>query len=344
MKNYEKESFFKVFGIFFTALLVLCLVIFFLYYEESKDHMEEDIRYGMKEYAFDFKGDKFSLAFIEKKGDVKFSEIVTCKEGLCSYFPIPKDDKYILKIIYDQKSFDNDITMLKIKILKIFAIVLLAISLFSLYFAIYSLRPMKTAIEVLELFLKDLIHDLNTPITSILLNVKLLERKGTSAELERIEFSAKTISSLYKNLEISTNKLKRKKELVDLKNLINQRVDILEKLYPKIKFIKKLEPLHVNSDEDALPRIVDNILTNACRYNRKNGEVIITTSKNILLIEDSGIGIANPKRVFERYYKETERGLGLGMNIVKRLCDDLHIGIKINSEINKGTIVKLTFN
>lgn len=344
MKRYEKESFFKVFGIFFSALLVLCVTIFTLYYEESRDHLKDDILYQMKEYVFDFKGDKFSLEFVEKKNSIKLSEMAPCKEGLCAYFSTPQDDKYILKVVYDQKSFEGDLTMLQVKILKVFAIVFLIILCFSLYFAVYSLRPMKNAVELLEVFLKDLIHDLNTPVTSILLNVKLLGRKGLSPELERIDLSAKTISSLYKNLENLKNEVKLESTSIDLKCLIEQRIEILEKLYPKIKFIKKLESLHIRSDKGAVSRILDNILTNACKYNKKNGEVLIKSGSNVISIEDTGFGIANPKRVFERYYKENDRGLGLGMNIVKRLCDELDIDITLHSELNKGTVVKLIFN
>ena len=61
----------------------------------------------------------------------------------------------------------------------------------------------------------------------------------------------------------------------------------------------------------------------------------------LLLIKDSGRGIDNVKKVFERYYKESERGLGIGMHIVKKLCDALGIGIRIESEPGKGTIVAL---
>ncbi|WP_157840824.1 histidine kinase dimerization/phospho-acceptor domain-containing protein [Halarcobacter anaerophilus] len=58
----------------------------------------------------------------------------------------------------------------------------------------------------MENFLKDLIHDLNTPSTSILINSKMLKKHGDFEEIERIELSAKTISSLYKNLEFINSK------------------------------------------------------------------------------------------------------------------------------------------
>jgi len=344
LKRYEKESFLKVFFIFFLTSVVLWSGIFYLYYEERKDLIKEDLYYQMKDYAFNFKGKKFSLDIVKKEKKYQISKIKESKGGLVLYLPMPKNDKFILKIIYDGKKFKTDIDALKHKILKISLIILLLMLLFSLYFAMYSLKPIKNAIYLLEIFLKDLIHDLNTPVTSILLNSKLLSKKEPSLELERIELSAKSISFLYKNLEIINKEVSRKMSTINVKEIIKQRVKILQKLYPNIKIQLNLEDMILSTSEDAIGRILDNILTNACKYNKKNGKVIISTKQNKIIIEDTGIGIKNPKRVFEQYYKENERGLGLGMNIVKRLCDELKIKIKIKSEINTGTMIELTLN
>ncbi|MDX1809336.1 MAG: HAMP domain-containing sensor histidine kinase [Sulfurospirillaceae bacterium] len=344
MKSYERESFLKVFIIFLLVLSVLWSIIFYLYYKENEDYMNEDLYYQMKNYAFDFKGDKFSLDIIKINKNIEFSKLYNQKEGLLVYFPMPKNDKYMLKILYDKNKYQANLNALKIKTLKLALIILFISLIFSFYFAIYSLKPMKNALQLLDMFLKDLIHDLHTPITSILLNAKLLSRKEKSEELERIELSAKNILSLYKNLEILKNKTIEKTNTIDVKEIIEEKVKVLEKIYPKIKITKRLNPLYINSNEDAISRILENILTNACKYNKKNGEVTITAHDKKIIIEDTGIGIKNTKKIFDSYYKENERGLGLGMNIVKRLCDELNIKIKIESEINKGTIVELTLN
>ena len=344
MKSYEKESFLKVFVLFLLILSILWSIVFYLYYKENEDFVNEDLYYQMKNYAFNFKGDKFSLNIIKIKKNIKFSKLYKQGEGLLVYFPMPKNSKYMLKIIYDKNKYQTDLNALKIKILKLALIILFISIIFSFYFAIYSLKPMKNALRLLDMFLKDLIHDLHTPITSILLNTTLLSRKEKSEELERIELSAKNILSLYKNLEILKNKTIKKTNIIDIKKLIEEQVKVLEKIYPKIKITKQLNSLYIDSNEDALSRIINNILTNACKYNKKNGKVTIITHGKKIIIEDTGVGIKNTKKVFESYYKENERGLGLGMNIVKRLCDELNIKIKIESEINKGTIVKLTLN
>lgn len=130
----------------------------------------------------------------------------------------------------------------------------------------------------------------------------------------------------------------------DIREIIIQKIKILQKLYPKISIVSDLQDYLVATNKDAISRILDNILTNACKYNKKNGQVKIIMDENKIVIKDNGIGIKNPTKVFQRYYKENERGLGLGLNIVKKLCDELNINIDIKSKINIGTTVELTFN
>jgi signal transduction histidine kinase len=70
---------------------------------------------------------------------------------------------------------------------------------------------------------------------------------------------------------------------------------------------------------------------------------------NFLVIEDSGIGIKEPSKVFNRFYKETSRGMGIGLHVVKKLCMDLNIDIKVESKLKKGTkfslnLEKVMFN
>jgi len=89
---------------------------------------------------------------------------------------------------------------------------------------------------------------------------------------------------------------------------------------------------------------LDNLISNAFKYNKKNGFIKVYLENKKLYIEDSGIGIKNPKKVFNRFYKENERGIGIGMSIVKKLADEFKIKIEIKSKINKGTIIILDLN
>ncbi len=343
MKNYEKKSLVTTIALFFIPLLILASIVLYMYQVDKIKDIEQNILYKMKDYTFDFKGDEFSLDIVQDDKQKKLFKIYHCEEGLCAYFQIPTTGPYLLKVIYDKKKYEKVYQEFLIKIFKFSVVVSFFLLFLSVGFAMYSLKPMKEALRLLEDFLKDLIHDLNTPATSILLNSKLLRRRGDFEEIDRIELSAKSISSLYKNLELITPNEMAKSEDVSLEELVNAKIEILHKLYPKIKFNKNMENLIIKSNKNALDRIIDNLLTNACKYNKKNGEVNISTVNQKLIIEDTGIGIKDVKKVFQRYYKENETGLGIGMSIVKQLCDILNININITSVIDKGTKIELTF-
>lgn len=327
-----------------TVSLLFEGIIFYIYYKENKDHLEENILFRMRDYTFDFKSKDFKLIVLKKQKNVSFFKTFDCDGALCSYFRFPNDDNYILKVIYPKDKFKHDVDTLFFSTLKLVFIGFIIILILSFLFALYSIKPMKNALMLLEVFLKDLIHDLNTPVTSILVNVKLLEKSRKSKELERIKLSANMIAMLYKNLEVLKNSHVLLEEVVDIRKIIEEKIEMMQKIYPKIRFKNNLKPLHVNIDKNIISRILDNIITNACKYNIKNGEVFFSIENKTILIEDTGVGIKNPQRIFDRYYKENERGLGIGMNIVKRLCDELNIDITVTSKINIGTKVKLTIN
>ena len=92
------------------------------------------------------------------------------------------------------------------------------------------MRPMRQALFLLENFLKDIIHDLNTPATSILLNSKLLRKRGDFEEIERIELSAQSIASLYKNLEFMSPHNIQRNEDVSIEEIVRGKIQILQKI------------------------------------------------------------------------------------------------------------------
>jgi two-component system OmpR family sensor kinase len=106
---------------------------------------------------------------------------------------------------------------------------------------------------------------------------------------------------------------------------------------------KELSPFMVMSNKDLLTRIFDNLLTNASKYNKPNGSVIVMVSNYHITIQDTGKGIKDVKKVLQRYYREQERGLGLGLHIVQKLTQELNIELQITSEVKVGTAVSLRF-
>ena len=112
---------------------------------------------------------------------------------------------------------------------------------------------------------------------------------------------------------------------------------MIEKNYPSITFSVEKSSQKLWANKEAFARIVENILTNAAKYNKHKGSVRVSFQGKKLHILDTGKGIQKPRRIFDRFYKEQERGIGIGLHIVKKLSDEMGIDIEIESEIGKGS-------
>lgn len=343
MKSYERESFIKTFTIFFLSMFLVATVVVYFYNKEQKHTQDEQLFEQMKSFTYDFKAQSFSLDVVPYRKGVDELGIQACEEGMCAYFRIESAPMSMFKVVLDKERYLEIQNALWFKLMLIYALAGFAIVGFAFVYSLYALAPLRKALRLKEEFLKDVVHDLNTPVTSILLNTKALAKKGFSEELERIELGAKSIVALYHNLEIAYKAYVPSREKIDLQSVLQERVKVFQKLYPRLHFSFKTNSCVIQTDHDALCRILDNILSNACKYNRKNGRIEIFNDENTVCIKDSGVGIKRCDLVYQRYYKESERGLGLGLNIVKTLCDSLGIDIEIKSKEGEGTSVFLRF-
>ncbi len=343
MKRDELESLSKSFLLFFISIELLMTVILYLYYKEQISYQEDTIFLEMKNFNYTLKGEKFHVDLVTKEAGMQTFVLEKGSKDFFVYFPIPQVDTTLLKVIYPRQAYDLFLVSLQKKFLWIFLAVTVFAALFSLAFALYTLRPLRKSLKHLEEFLKDMIHDLNTPVTAILLNTKLLRKNYKAERLERIDLSAKTIVSLHKNLESFLRNVPLDKHTVNLRTLLEARVEYFKSIYPTLVFTLEGEEVYIDTNEDGMQRIIDNLLGNACKYNRPNGCVAITLLEKSFTVEDSGYGIKNIHKIFDRFYKEGERGLGIGLHIVKKLCEALDLEITVRSS-KSGSCFTLSWN
>jgi two-component system OmpR family sensor kinase len=342
LKSYEKESIIKGFVLFFSTLLILNITIFYLYFSEKRGALHVEIFNQIKLYNYDFKDKDMLLDIVPRKKASMLYKLFIKKNEIYAYFDIPTSKKNILKIIYPYNKYKKELKNIKKEVVIYFFISTFILFILSILYAFYTIKPIKEALSIMEMFLKDIIHDLNTPISSILLNLQILKKKNSQEAIKRIEFSAKNIGSLYNNLESIIKEEDLNIEEINISDLIKEKIEYYSYLYPQIKFIFETKIQTIHSSYNELSRILDNLISNACKYNKPNGKVWLHVTKEKIIIKDSGIGIKNIKKVFERFYKESDRGLGLGLNIVKKLCDKLGYKIDIQSKLNLGTTIEVT--
>lgn len=343
MRKAERESFLKSFGVFFFSLALLSGILGYLEFFKLKHEMQEKVYNEMRLCSYDLQCTQYEFDFLPLKAKELYQLNESPKE-LYALFSIPKNDTYALKIALPQHHYQKLLTDAKQQVLEHYLWALLIILIISTLFSLYALSPLRGALHLTEEFSRDILHDLNTPLSALRLNVSLLEKTPKDTKkIERMVQSIDTIVSLGDNLRSYLEEHEYQREEFDLNTLVRHRVDTFEKLYSDLNFITNNETFLISTHRDAMIRILDNLISNAAKYNRRDGSVtiIINAAKSALYIQDSGKGIQNPDKIFDRYYKEHERGIGIGLHIVKKFCDELKIPIHVESRIGKGSIFTL---
>ncbi len=339
MKKYEFESFVKSLLLFWSSLGIFLSIILYIQYKGEVKGLEEKIFTQMRICSFDLKCPDFKINFTIK-GDKKPSVLYKVDGGLGSYFPMPNSNEYYLSILYPPIKYQSQVDKIKKQYITYFIVLFFIVGIISALFSLYALYPMRRAFMTIEEFIKDILHDFNTPISSILLNSSLLESdEKNSARVQRIIKSSQTILSLQENLKTYLKDIRSNKEEFELRDIVLEKKESIQKIYPDISWRIGEGSLVLNTHKDAIGRIVSNLLSNAAKYNKKNGSITVNIDpkKRLLEVTDTGRGFANPKRAFERFYTEGERGLGIGLHIVKKLCEELDIKIELHSELERGS-------
>lgn len=286
---------------------------------------------------------EFTYDFVDQDKD-KLNELFE-DNGLHSYFPIPTSQKYYIEISYPKKRYHEDLQKIQNTLWIKFILATSLLFGIALFFTFYSLRPIRKALQLNDEFIKDILHDFNTPISSMILNIKMFkEEKGEDVFIKRISQGINNIMLLQNNLKCFLQHSPSQNIPLDIAKLAKDRLTQMQESYPLLTFTyEKNNNLIRVSNEEILTRIFDNLLSNACKYNKSKGEVNVIVKGSCIVFQDTGKGIQNVNQVMQRYYKEQERGLGLGLHIVQKLIDELNIEMHIASEVSVGSTFTLDF-
>lgn len=195
------------------------------------------------------------------------------------------------------------------------------------------------------------VHQIKTPIASMKLNLEnedtQLSRK-MSSDLFRIEQYVEMVLA-YLRLDSEFSDYVFKEYSVD--RIIKEAVRKFAPEFINRKIHLEYKPLTetVITDDKWLSFVLEQIISNALKYTNKGGSIkIYMKEPKTLCIEDSGIGIApeNLPRIFEKGYtgyngRNDKRASGIGLYLCKRICKNLASEIKVESELDKGTVVSI---
>lgn len=209
-------------------------------------------------------------------------------------------------------------------------------------------------------FINHWIHQMKTPVSVINLLLQEYEGEEISSNIQQ------ELDKIDKGLNMAMYFARldqfQKDFSVEKVNLYNDMVALINKerrLFIKNRIIPKVEldkDLIVYSDKKWLRFILEQIMINGVKYTKCHGKSLIIKNREdsehiIIDIIDEGIGIPRKdiKRVFEPFFtgengRKFGESTGMGLYIVKKVCDNLGHRVEIKSEIEKGTRVSILFN
>lgn len=211
--------------------------------------------------------------------------------------------------------------------------------------------PMRDSMQRMNRFIQDTTHELNTPISTILNNIEMIETLGISEhkeELTRIEIASKTLSRIYDDLSYLNlnHNYYRQIEALDISNLAAQRILYFSAMAQNKGLTLEIhidDGIVLEIDKNDFTRLLDNLITNAIKYNTPKGRVTLNVTRDFLSVIDTGIGI--PKKALKtivcrfKRANQSEGGFGIGLDIVNQVVNHYGFALEIGSEPNQGTKV-----
>ncbi len=232
-------------------------------------------------------------------------------------------------------------------------IFLILIIIAGLIIARFSIETLEEYIINLKELSTDTLHELNLPIATIKINADMIRKSlndnKSLARLKRIDMATTMLTQRYCEIDYMI-KQQMKYEIIDnfdLKELILQRIEFLQALYPYMKFTTDLENFWIKIDKIGLSKVIDNIIDNGVKYSNQKYQMELSLKDSSLSIKDNGIGMDEVTlfKIFDKYYQNDNSmlGFGIGLSMIKRFCDTNHIKLNIISKKDIGTTVLLDF-
>ncbi len=236
-------------------------------------------------------------------------------------------------------------------------------------YTLVTIRRQKKLSEMKSAFINNLTHEFKTPIATISLAARTLNRMGPGADFQKTKAYASLIDQESKRLENQVDKILQMAVIdagnfsldlktVDVHNSIEQVLQslqlIIEKKGANVELYLEAEDSQIKADELHFFNILYNIVDNAIKYSPEAPFIKIRTANTpdlAVYIEDNGIGMNKEvqRQIFSAFYRSETgdshdvKGFGLGLSYVKKMVEAHEGEVRVSSQAGVGTQFQLRF-
>lgn len=225
-----------------------------------------------------------------------------------------------------------------------------------------SLRQEKKLME--ENFITMVSHQLRSPLVTIIQYYEVIlggmvgdvpekQKEIIQKTKTRLEGLLKLITDWLDVAKLDSGQIVDNIKPVSAKKIVTKVIEDLRPLTQEENISLELGPCSTNDivqgDAETLEQVFSNLVSNAIRYNRPHGKVIISIKENTdyiaVEVQDTGIGIAKEHLpfIFDQFFQvkrgedQKMKGTGLGLSIAKKIVDAHNGSIQVKSELSKGS-------
>ncbi len=323
-----------------------------------KTDKNELIRFHKTNFLKNLKHCRFKVGYYDENQKPLYTEIKNVGRFDTTFFiknmkcyTVTEDTNIHLGVRYivlEEDDLAKSLADLRIKIIGYLVFSFIFMGIVGYFLGRLFLQPVREQIESLDQFISDTTHELNTPISAILMTIQSL-REVEPKKMIRLEASAKRLSIMYGSLTYRLEGGIEPSEDLCLANIVKERIEFIKELIDskKLKVKLDLEVTKINMPKRSVYRLIDNLISNAIKYSDKGDMITIRLKNNILEVEDTGIGIDEKMQedIFRRYYRAGDErgGFGIGLSIVLSICKQYKIKLGLDSKKGEGSTFKLTF-
>ena len=379
MTDLEKRSFYSFLGLYVISSFLFISLVGYWYYAAQKSALENETYYKLEHLADVKAGEiiisqmsgrplrevyvpkNIELALIDMNNtlvegtlvdpSIKLEKGYFEKDGYTILISdAPREHLNIQYVVVQSNMLTKQVTALKQVVLAVLIIVFLLIAVVAWMLARLFMKPIRERVFQIERFINDITHELNTPITSLTMATDQALKRGecTPKTMNNVSISTKQLYDIYRSLTyLNFNKKEDVSEVLNIDEVLQKSVVYYKPLadIKRIGFDVDLEKTTCVIPESKITLLFGNIIGNAIKYSSPRSRIEISLKNRILSIKDEGIGIdpKKQKEIFEKFKRGTDYsgGFGVGLNIVKSICDEHGIKIELDSELGVGTEFRL---